>query len=129
MDSNPWRFIFPRVFLWQNISMEWDLNRFRIFGSLILFLVFALKAWVYLDNWLISKWKIGAKEAAKILNLFRTHSLAKVTIFSKLTILRSPWLLSMVTKWVKSLNGKWKFHWVKNPAARPKDFFEKDFDV
>ena len=26
------------------------------------------------------------------------------------------------------LNGTWKFHWAKNPADRPKDFFTIDFD-
>lgn len=29
----------------------------------------------------------------------------------------------------KSLNGNWKFHWVKHPDARPKNFYEKNFDV
>jgi len=33
------------------------------------------------------------------------------------------------SKWVKSLNGKWKFHWVKKPVDRPKDFYKNDFDV
>ena len=28
-----------------------------------------------------------------------------------------------------SLNGKWKFHWTKNPDKRPKDFFQNDFAV
>lgn len=26
-----------------------------------------------------------------------------------------------------SLNGKWKFHWVKNPDRRPKDFYQPSF--
>ena len=26
-----------------------------------------------------------------------------------------------------SLNGKWKFHWVKNPDLRPKDFYKPSF--
>ena len=26
-----------------------------------------------------------------------------------------------------SLNGKWKFHWVKNPDNRPLNFYEPDF--
>ena len=26
-----------------------------------------------------------------------------------------------------SLNGKWKFHWVKNPDKRPKDFYQPSF--
>ena len=26
-----------------------------------------------------------------------------------------------------SLNGKWKFHWVKNPYTRPKDFYKPSF--
>jgi beta-galactosidase len=28
-----------------------------------------------------------------------------------------------------SLNGDWKFHWVKQPDERPKDFFRPEFDV
>ena len=27
----------------------------------------------------------------------------------------------------QSLNGTWKFHWVKNPDTRPKDFYQPDF--
>ena len=27
------------------------------------------------------------------------------------------------------LNGTWKFHWVRKPAARPVLFYEDDFDV
>lgn len=30
--------------------------------------------------------------------------------------------------WFQSLNGLWKFNWVKAPADRPVDFYEKDFD-
>ena len=30
--------------------------------------------------------------------------------------------------WFQSLNGFWKFHWVKNPNDRPKDFYTTDFD-
>lgn len=33
------------------------------------------------------------------------------------------------SNWVMSLNGQWKFHWVKKPVDRPKNFFEDDFDV
>ncbi len=29
---------------------------------------------------------------------------------------------------VKSLNGQWKFHWVKKPQDRPKDFYKMSFD-
>ncbi|TKG88140.1 DUF4981 domain-containing protein [Puteibacter caeruleilacunae] len=31
--------------------------------------------------------------------------------------------------WYQSLNGDWKFNWVKHPDLRPKDFFKTDFDV
>ena len=30
---------------------------------------------------------------------------------------------------IKMLNGKWKFHWAKNPAERPKDFYKSDFSI
>jgi beta-galactosidase len=29
----------------------------------------------------------------------------------------------------KSLNGKWKFHWVRKPADRPIDFYKYEYDV
>lgn len=29
----------------------------------------------------------------------------------------------------KSLNGTWKFHWVRKPADRPKNFFDPKYDV
>lgn len=37
-------------------------------------------------------------------------------------------------KWTESpywhsLNGQWKFHWVKSPDERPLDFYKTDFDV
>ena len=31
--------------------------------------------------------------------------------------------------WFKSLNGDWKFNWVKNPAERPADFYKPDYDI
>ena len=30
--------------------------------------------------------------------------------------------------WYQSLNGQWKFHWVKRPAERPTDFYRTDFN-
>jgi beta-galactosidase len=30
---------------------------------------------------------------------------------------------------VQSLNGMWKFNWVKEPSARPADFYRPEFDV
>ncbi|HEY9285413.1 MAG TPA: glycoside hydrolase family 2 TIM barrel-domain containing protein, partial [Pyrinomonadaceae bacterium] len=34
-----------------------------------------------------------------------------------------------VSPFVRSLNGAWKFHWVKEPSARPADFYKPEFDV
>ncbi len=39
--------------------------------------------------------------------------------------LRNKWEES---PYFKSLNGIWKFHWSRNPAQRPKDFFREDFN-
>lgn len=30
---------------------------------------------------------------------------------------------------VRSLNGAWKFHWVKEPSLRPADFYKPEYDV
>ena len=32
------------------------------------------------------------------------------------------------SRWYRSLNGTWKFNWVKTPEERPMDFFRPDFD-
>ena len=31
--------------------------------------------------------------------------------------------------WYKSLNGNWKFNWVKQPSERPKDFYKPSYNV
>jgi beta-galactosidase len=33
------------------------------------------------------------------------------------------------SQFYKSLNGNWKFHWVRKPADRPKDFYHPSYDV
>lgn len=35
----------------------------------------------------------------------------------------------LTSPWYLSLNGPWKFHWVKQPSERPLDFYKTDFDV
>ncbi|MCR4395489.1 MAG: hypothetical protein NUW07_01995, partial [Candidatus Saccharicenans sp.] len=32
------------------------------------------------------------------------------------------------SRWYKSLNGRWKFHWVPKPADRPLDFWQPGYD-
>lgn len=39
-----------------------------------------------------------------------------------------PWLETK-SSLVQSLNGDWKFNWVREPNERPLDFFKTDFDV
>lgn len=33
------------------------------------------------------------------------------------------------SRYWRSLDGPWKFHWVKQPSERPQDFFQPEFDV
>ena len=33
------------------------------------------------------------------------------------------------SRYWRSLDGQWKFHWVKHPDERPKDFFQPEYDV
>src|SRR5438270_9908598 len=33
------------------------------------------------------------------------------------------------SNFTESLDGMWKFHWVKRPEDRPADFYKPDFDV
>ena len=42
--------------------------------------------------------------------------------------------LQLPSKWkacqeILSLDGKWKFHWSKDPDSRPADFYREDYDV
>lgn len=38
-------------------------------------------------------------------------------------------LSKQTTSLVESLDGNWKFHWVKSPELRPVDFYKPDYDV
>lgn len=42
---------------------------------------------------------------------------------------RSEFISNMESNSIFSLNGKWKFHWVKNSADRPTAFYKPEFDV
>lgn len=33
------------------------------------------------------------------------------------------------SSYYQSLNGKWDFHWSKNPAERPEDFYKEDYNI
>ncbi len=36
---------------------------------------------------------------------------------------------SIASPYYQSLNGTWKFHWVRKPALRPRDFYQPTYDV
>jgi len=50
------------------------------------------------------------------------ESLKKDNTFNK------PWEEPSSTLY-QSLNGNWKFHWVKQPSERPKDFYKTNYDI
>ena len=42
--------------------------------------------------------------------------------------------LQLPSKWkecpeIVSLDGRWKFHWSKDPESRPANFYREDYDV
>jgi beta-galactosidase len=37
--------------------------------------------------------------------------------------------LGQSSPWYESLNGQWKFHWSKNPASLPKNFYQPSYSV
>lgn len=39
-----------------------------------------------------------------------------------------PWLMPS-SPWYRSLNGTWKFNWVRKPDERPADFYKMDYDA
>ncbi len=53
----------------------------------------------------------------------RVYTLPLATVETALTDALEP-----ATPFKLSLNGDWKFHWVGDPARRPRDFWKTDFD-
>lgn len=51
-----------------------------------------------------------------------------VTSLKKDDAFDKPWLETK-SEWYSSLNGTWKFNWVKEPNDRPMDFFKESFDT
>ncbi|MEG1643456.1 MAG: glycoside hydrolase family 2 TIM barrel-domain containing protein, partial [Bacteroidales bacterium] len=41
---------------------------------------------------------------------------------------KTPWT-APISDYYMTLNGTWKFNWVKQPSERPMDFYKPDFDV
>ncbi len=55
---------------------------------------------------------------------------APTAYFSSFSDLKSALkVLPQNSKWRKSLNGQWKFNWVKQPSERPVDFYKPEYDV
>lgn len=42
---------------------------------------------------------------------------------------QNPWRNKFESPFIKSLNGTWRFNYVKTPAERPVDFYKNEFDV
>ena len=60
------------------------------------------------------------------LNKLEPH--AYVIPYSSVAALQQPGGYEHSTYYM-SLNGKWKFHWNRNPELRPKNFYQPDFAV
>ncbi|SVA93507.1 uncharacterized protein METZ01_LOCUS146361, partial [marine metagenome] len=59
--------------------------------------------------------EINKEPARAIFSPYESRSLAEAGIPSK-------------SHFYQSLNGKWAFHWVRDPDSRPKDFYRTDFN-
>ena len=53
----------------------------------------------------------------------------RATFYDFATIKNARKVLPDSSKYWQSLDGKWKFNWVRHPDLRPKDFFKPSFDV
>ena len=91
-------------------------NIIRIYPTVLAFLltVFNLNAQTEWDN--VNITQVNKEEA-------HTHAIPFTTEqqVQNLSIEQSPYF--------QSLNGTWKFNWVKDPNALPVDFYKKTFDV
>ncbi|MDR2980994.1 MAG: discoidin domain-containing protein [Puniceicoccales bacterium] len=62
-------------------------------------------------------------------NLSLNKEPARATFTSFQDVKSAMKILPENSQYWKSLDGKWKFHWVKHPDERIKDFYKEDFDV
>ena len=62
-------------------------------------------------------------------NLSLNKELPHSTFFSFGDLTSAKKILPENSIYWRSLNGDWKFHWVKRPEERPLDFYQPDFDV
>ena len=62
-------------------------------------------------------------------NLSLNKELPRATFFSFGDVLSAKKILPEHSSYWRSLDGDWKFHWVKTPQERPADFHKPDFDV
>ncbi len=54
---------------------------------------------------------------------------SRSTLYSYPTIAQAKTLKRENSPWFLSLNGTWKFNWVKTPKEAPKDFYKEDYNV
>ncbi|WP_286590684.1 glycoside hydrolase family 2 TIM barrel-domain containing protein [Sphingobacterium sp. N143] len=66
-------------------------------------------------------------ESPQLLSL--NKELPHASFFSFQNVESARKVLPEHSKFWTSLNGSWKFHWVKTPEERPKDFFNPKYDV
>jgi beta-galactosidase len=82
---------------------------------------------------LLAAWAVQAQPAGNEWEQEQNLSLNKLPAHATLTpfleVTNALDILPEHSPLVLSLNGDWKFHWVKQPSERPVDFFKPDFDV
>ncbi|MFU1859015.1 glycoside hydrolase family 2 TIM barrel-domain containing protein [Sphingobacterium sp. NGMCC 1.201703] len=66
-------------------------------------------------------------ESPQLLSLNKELPHASFFSFSNVETARK--VLPEHSNFWRSLNGSWKFHWVKTPEERPKEFYEPNYDV
>lgn len=70
-----------------------------------------------------------ARDVNCVKNLALNKEMPRATFTSFADAESARKVLPEYSRYWKSLNGKWKFHWCKTPEERPKDFFKPDFDA
>ena len=65
-------------------------------------------------------------ENPQIFNIGQMPPRANFIPFADKKAVNQPWESS---PFYQSLNGKWRFNWVRKPADRPIDFYKNDFNI
>jgi beta-galactosidase len=87
-----------------------------------------LSAWAQTPDWENEQLIAINKEPGRATGLSFSDTRSAISAYTMKNA-GDAWKKWQKSPFYRSLNGQWKFHWVKSPDERPVDFYQTDFDI